>query len=136
MLSGHFALVMVCDGPPALSGGELERRLRVLVADPALHLSAWDLDDVGPAPQPTHVLTVYGPDRPGIVHGVAAAVAALGVGICDMSCRFQGRLYLLTMELQVPAGVETPELQAAAARAAAELGLDHSLHRLDHSEAL
>jgi glycine cleavage system transcriptional repressor len=136
VLSGHFALVVVCDGPPELAGGALERELRERLTDPTLHLSAWDVDEVGAAPQPNYVLTVYGPDRPGIVHGVAAAVAGLGVGICDMSCRFSGELYLLTMELQAPPAVATSELEAVVARAAGELGLEHSLHALDRSESL
>jgi len=136
VLSGHFALVMVCDGPERLAGGALERDLRALLGDRTLHLSAWDVEEVGAAPQATHVLTVYGPDRPGIVHGVASAVAALGVGICDMSCRFQGDLYLLTMELQAPAAVTGEQLEAAAARAAADLGLEHSLHGLEASDEL
>lgn len=136
VLSGHFALVVVCDGPQDLAGGALERELRARLADPSLHLSAWDVDEVGAAPQPNYVLTVYGADRPGIVHGVASALAALSVGICDMSCRYHGDLYLLTMELQVPPAVAAPALEAEVARAAGALGLEHSLHALDGSEAL
>jgi glycine cleavage system transcriptional repressor len=136
VLSGHFALVVVCDGPAELAGGALERELRQRLTDPALHLSAWDVDEVGSAPQPNYVLTVYGQDRPGIVHGIASALAGLEVGICDMSCRYQGELYLLTMELQAPPGIAAAALEAEVARAAGELGLEHSLHLLDSSDSL
>lgn len=136
VLSGHFALVVVCDGPEDLAGGALEREVRARLPDPSLHLSAWDVDEVGAAPQPDWVVTVYGQDRPGIVHGVASALAALGVGICDMSCRYSGDLYLLTMELQVPPAVAAAQLEAEIARAAGALGLEHSLRPLDRSEPL
>lgn len=134
MLSGQFALVMVCDGPDGLGGGRLETDLRQRLAGSSLHLNAWDVDDVGPTPTPAYVLTVYGPDRPGIVHGVAAAVAELGVGICDMSCRFQGDLYLLTMELDAPDSVTSDALDDAVAAACAQLGLEHSLNPMETAE--
>jgi len=134
VLSGHFALVIVCDGPDRLARGVLESELRGRLETAGLDVSAWDVGEVGPAPAPSQVLTVYGPDRPGIVHGIASVLAELGVSICDMTCRFQGDLYLLTMELDVPAEMDQAELESAIAEASARLGLEHALNRVERAD--
>ena len=134
MLSGQFALVIVCDGPEQLADGGLEADLKRRFAAGSLHVNAWDVSEIGASPSPGFVLTVYGPDRPGIVHAIASAVAALGVGICDMSCRFQGELYVLTMELDVPGSVTEDLLDAAVTAACGPLGLKHSLKSMETAE--
>lgn len=134
VLSGQFALVIVCDGPDSHAGGRLEEELRRRLSGSRLHLNAWDIDSVGPTPSPAYVLTVYGPDRPGIVHAVAEAVSELGVGICDMSCRYHGDLYLLTMELDVPDSLSSDALDDSVSAACARLGLQHALNPMESAE--
>ena len=74
------------------------------------------VEALGRGAGPTHVLTVYGADRPGIVHDTAATLAELNVNITDLRTRRTGDasspLYTLMVEIAVPDGVG-PELDRA-----------------------
>jgi glycine cleavage system transcriptional repressor len=84
---------------------------------------------------PDTLLSVYGADKPGIVHTVAARLAARGVNITDMDTRLVGapRAPVYVMQLEaVTGGLDlTPDL--AALRAG--LGVDITAQALD-TEAL
>jgi glycine cleavage system transcriptional repressor len=79
-------------------------------------------------PLPTHVLSVYGGDHPGIVAAVAEALAKLGVNITDLQTRLAGGVYVMLLELVLPADVD---VEAAIAQVAREQGVDVSLRELD-----
>ena len=137
ILSGHFAMMLICSAPDELSRAELEESLRPLRATAELELAVWEVDSLAAGSMPTHVLTVYGPDQPGIVHAVAAAVARQGVNICDMTCRLHEEpepVYVLTMEIELPAGVGREDVEAAVSVAARPLGLEMSLQPLEKEE--
>ncbi len=115
ILHGHFAVMLIAnlpaDGPddPALAGlrEELDRVGR-----------EFDLGGITISPvsglergaDPTHLLTVYGADRPAIVHDTARLLAGLGINITDLRTRRTGTadspLYTLMIEISVPAGAE------------------------------
>ena len=86
---------------------------------------------------PTHVLTVYGKDRPGIVHEVAELIAARGVNVTDLRTRRTGdaesALYTMMMELVVPD--DPAGLERALGDLAADREVEVNLAELD-SEVL
>ena len=57
-------------------------------------------------PEPSHIVSVYGVDHPGIVHAVSSALAERGITITDLNTRLAGEaeqpLYALMMEVAVP----------------------------------
>jgi glycine cleavage system transcriptional repressor len=79
-------------------------------------------------PQPTHALSVYGGDHPGIVAAVAEALAENGVNITDLETRLTGEVYVMLLELVIPAGVDITDAMAAVGR---EQGVDVSLRELE-----
>lgn len=128
VLSGHFALMLVCSAPAELSAEEMQAGLVGLPGD--LHLAVWAADERPERPRPSHVLTVYGSDRPGIVHRVASALAERGVNICDMTCRLSrdgDSLYALTVEIEVPDGLPVERLEADVRDAVRPLSLELTL---------
>ncbi len=129
ILRGYFAMMLICHGPSrkAEVAGQVEsvaRRLGLLV-------DVWEVGEAAASQEPDHRLTVYGPDRLGIVRQVASLLARENVNICDMTCRLVGQgsaMYVVNMEIQVPAGVRLePALQAELP----PLGLRHALHALE-----
>ena len=67
----------------------------------------------------SHSISVYGADHPGIVHGVAQALAAGGVNVVGLSTRVVGEgegepIYVMLLEVALP-----PALDEAGARGAA-----------------
>ena len=104
ILHGQFAVMLIVSVPDGTDVDGLRTRLdeasRGLELDAVTVCPVSELDR-GPAP--THVVTVYGADRPGIVHDVARIMADHGVNITDLKTRRtvsgDGHLYTLMMEV-------------------------------------
>jgi glycine cleavage system transcriptional repressor len=138
ILRGHFAVMLIVSVPEAVAGDELASRLERVRADLELEaIAVNEVDELAPGGDPTHVLTVYGADHPGIVHAVSQALADRGVNITDLQTRLAGSseapVYVMLMEIVVGGDVE--ELRTSLERVAAEAGLDVSLRELE-AEAL
>jgi glycine cleavage system transcriptional repressor len=137
ILRGHFTMMLVVALPP---GGDPARLAGALAAA----ADAVDVDvrvlpigeEVGRSPGgDPWTVSVYGADRPGIVHGVAALLAGLGVNITDLTTRVAGPpeqpVYAMVLEVTVPPGVEAPDLERRLEALAGGLGVECSLHPAD-----
>ena len=92
-------------------------------------------DPPPPEAAPDHLLTVYGADKPGIVHQVTSHLAGRGINVTDMDTRTVGTedAPLYVMLLEVAAGGADLAEDFAALRG--ELGVDITLQPLQ-AEAL
>jgi glycine cleavage system transcriptional repressor len=137
ILHGHFAVMLVVSVPGGVGRAELAERLEAVRERLGLEgLAVSELDELAAAASPTHVLTVYGADHPGIVHAVSKALAARDVNITDLRTRRTGAespLYVMVLEIVVPGDVE--ELREAMAQVGKEAAVDVSLRELS-SETL
>jgi glycine cleavage system transcriptional repressor len=142
ILRGHFTMMLVVAAPDEADADAL--RADLTDAGRELGLEALLLSDVAeldPSTEavPSHMVTVYGADHPGILHAAAAAMAERGVDITDLNTRLLGEggqpVYALMMEVALPPGVEPPELEGALADVAREQGVDVTVRALE-SEAL
>ncbi|MCZ7525138.1 MAG: ACT domain-containing protein [Acidimicrobiia bacterium] len=137
ILSGHFAMVLVVEAPPDVDVGSLEEALAAPAAAFDLGVAVRPIRDEdrpvgGGAP---FVVSVYGADKPGIVHHVSALLAESGVNITDLETRRIGDpddpVYAMLLEVVLPASLAPDELRAALSEAAEELGVDASLHEAE-----
>jgi glycine cleavage system transcriptional repressor len=82
-----------------------------------------------------HALTVYGADRPGIVHGVARCLAERGANVVDLETHVIGPaerpVYAMVLDLALPPGAAVDELEAALAATARELGVSCTLRAVE-----
>ena len=134
ILRGHFAMMLVVAAPDDLDQAALEAALSGPAADFELVLAVRAIDDGVPT-SPTGdpwTVSVYGADRPGIVHRVASLLASDGVNIVDLSTRIIGEasrpVYAMILEVTLPAGGDATALQTRLADLAADLGVECSLH--------
>lgn len=112
ILHGHFAVMLIASVPaidsedePALA--DLRERLAAVGRDLDLGgITVSPVSGLDRGAGPTHVLTVYGADRPGIVHDTARALAGRGINITDLRTRRTGTpeapVYTLMVEVAVP----------------------------------
>lgn len=107
ILRGRFTMALiVAAGPDAVDAlrSDLEAAAQELGLD-ALTLHEVAEVDAAHA-EPTHLVTVYGADHPGIVHSAAAALASAGANITDLNTRLagepDGELYVMLVEAAVP----------------------------------
>ncbi|MDQ3979903.1 MAG: ACT domain-containing protein [Actinomycetota bacterium] len=137
ILRGHFAMMLVVDTPPGLTPADLEAALGRPAAALDLIVTVRPIDEaVVASPEgEAWMVSVYGADRPGIVHGVASRLADAGVNIVDLTTRVIGDpsqpVYAMLLEVTVPPGVDPDALADELKALAAELHVDTSMHRAD-----
>ena len=140
ILRGHFAVMLIVKVPETVDSGRLADRLgevRDELELEAITVEAIDELDAD-APRPTHLLTVYGADHPGIVSAVAGTLAAAGVNITDLETRLAGSeerpLYVMLLELAL-GDADSEQLLERLRRVGEEETVEISLRELD-AEAL
>jgi glycine cleavage system transcriptional repressor len=138
ILRGHFTMMLFLAAPDGVDVAQLERDL----SQPETgleELSVAALEELGPGPEPTHTVTVYGGDHPGIVHAAAAALAERQIDITDLNSRLVDHeggeaLYVLMMEVALPSGASADELEGALDEVATREGVEVTLHELESDE--
>lgn len=136
ILRGHFAMMLLVAGPEGLDADRLEQALAKPSADFDLVLAVRAIDDDVPAsPQGERwTVSVYGADRPGIVHRVTTTLADAGANVVDLATRVIGDIdrpvYAMLIEVTVPPGASA-ELGEHLADLGRELGIECSMHESD-----
>jgi glycine cleavage system transcriptional repressor len=140
ILAGQFTMMLVIGTPAGLAPDRLEAALGAPAAALDLVVACRPLAEPGRREAPPGVearwtVSVYGADRPGIVHRVAELLAAEQVNIVDLSTRVIGGadrpVYAMILEVSLPAAVDTAALERRLHQVAADLGVDASLHPSD-----
>ena len=128
-LRGHFAMTLICVGPPAT---EVEAALAPLAGDGQLLATVRAVTPDGetaPAGEP-YVMAVHGADRMGIVAAMTRVLADVGGNVTDLSTRLAGTLYVVVAEVDLPPGA-AEGLADRLADAAAGLGVEVTLRRAE-----
>jgi glycine cleavage system transcriptional repressor len=136
ILGGHFAMMLIVAIPDDADPKVLERALGAPAAELDLIVAVRPVAEA--APEHAHgvpwVVSVYGADRPGIVHRVSERLAANRVNITDLATRIvpgPKPVYVMIMEVNVPAGSDAGAIDSELKALAAELEVDLSFHALD-----
>ena len=138
ILRGHFAVMLMLAAPEALDEEALRTDLeRVRASVPLETVALTEVPALDPHAAPaSHALSVYGADHPGIVHGVAEALAGAHVNVVGLSTRVLGEdegepIYVMLLEVALPDGLDEGGLDTLLARVAAEQGVDVSVRAVD-----
>jgi glycine cleavage system transcriptional repressor len=137
ILGGHFAMMIVL-----VTSAETD--LEALRSDlehsrAKLELEAISLSEIDESQaridEPSHVITLYGADHPGIVNAVAAALAQRGVNITDLDTHLVGEdsepTYMMILEVSVPEDLTGRGLEISLREVAREQKLELSVRLLD-----
>jgi glycine cleavage system transcriptional repressor len=140
ILRGHFAVMLIVKVPDEVDDARLEASLGPVRSELGLEAVAVNrIDDLGgPAAPPSHVISVYGADHPGIVHAVTNALAQGRVNVTGLETRLAGEsrspIYVMTIEAALTEANEAA-VEAALREVADEAGVEVSIRPLE-SEAL
>ena len=134
VLGGHFALMLLVEVDAAPAG--LEGELTDATSAHGLVVTVRLAGEAAAVrhPQPTHVVSVYGPDRPGLVHAATAVLADHGVNVTDLATRVlvgEGQVYAMHLEVQVPDEVDPAAIEQALRGAEALVDVDAHVRPLD-----
>lgn len=137
-LSGEFAMILVVAPPDGVGSAELAKQLSSLRESHGLQIHCDEIEDDHAASTPTgehgrFMLSVYGPDRNGLVAQVAEVLADFDVNITDLQTRVTGQheLYVMLFEIEPPANLELARLNQHLDEAAGKLGLEYSMHPIE-----
>jgi glycine cleavage system transcriptional repressor len=135
VLGGRFTMMLIVDAP---EGTDLDavheelRRTRERLSLDAVSLSALADADEAPLADPSHIVTVYGVDHPGIVHAVSARLASKHVNVTDLETRLVGDgLYAMVLEVALPLELDPEALGAMLAEVGAEQGVEVTVRALE-----
>lgn len=127
LLRGNFSVMLVLAAPQGTERSTLEAALRPACEELGLLFSVLEIDDSADVPEPTHAVTVYGADKPGILFRVTNALADLGVNITDLNSRLVGveaPVYALILEIELPPGASAARIGMQLTSVAQEIGVD------------
>lgn len=130
LLRGNFAMMLVLASPTGTTRDALDAALGPSCAEIGLTYDVLDVEDTADVPHPSHVLTVYGADRPGILYRVTEVLAAAGVNITDLNSRLVGvdePVYALLLELGIPSTTSAGDVEQQLTAVAKEIGVDLTL---------
>ena len=138
ILRGHFAMTLIVSAPDSVDRDSLGAALDHVGATLGLDAVALnEVTEVDPKlePVPSHIVTVYGVDHPGIVHAVASQLAEHGVTITDLTTRlFDGDagepLYAMMLEIAL-ADVQPEVLEGALRSVSEHESVELSFRRLE-----
>ena len=139
ILRGHFMIMLIVSAPDAADPQRLRSDLQE--AGAWLGLDAILLSEVPETeppeePVPSHIVSVYGIDHPGIVHAVSSVLAEQGVSITDLTTRLFGgengeQLYAMMLEIAPPAGLSADEVEDSLRGIRDEQGVELTVRPLE-----
>jgi glycine cleavage system transcriptional repressor len=126
LLRRQFAMILLVEAPDDLSLEGLEEALREPSGRLGLVTSVREVAHAGGAsPTRPYVVSLYGRDRPGIVHSVASVLAGRQANITDLVSRLTGDdVYTVIVDVELPGDADPEELAAELRTAADQLGVD------------
>jgi glycine cleavage system transcriptional repressor len=134
ILRGHFAMMLVVAAPPTIDAAALESALDPVAASFHLVVTVRALDEAVPqSPEgDAWTVSIYGGDRPGIVHRVTSLLAEHSINVVDLTTRVIGDpdrpVYAMLLDVTIPDGVDAGDLTDRLRGLAQELGVECSLH--------
>jgi glycine cleavage system transcriptional repressor len=133
-LCGEFAMILVVTPPADVS---IAQQLAPLESTHGLRIACSDFENTpeaedADAPQ-RFMLSVYGPEKTGLVARFSRILAEYSVNITDLQTRVAAAhtVYVMLFELELPAALDADILQQALDEAASELDVNLSLHAID-----
>ena len=129
ILAGRFSLALLVDTD--VDADELRAALEEATAGMGLVLTVDEPGGAATHDGPTHLLSVYGSDQPGILAGVTRALADVGANVTDLSTRLLGGgtpVYAMVVELTTD---DEDALREALEAVADRLTVDWTLRTVD-----
>ncbi len=134
-LRGTFAMMLVVDSP--VEADALDEQLREVAQQLGLIVTLRPVP-FAPDEEPEggqFSVSVYGADHPGIVHSVTSLLASYNVNVVDVVTHLLGpdgeHVYVMVLEVAVPAGVDEAMLTAALNTLGEEQGVHATITPVD-----
>jgi glycine cleavage system transcriptional repressor len=137
ILGGHFTVMLVVSVAGGSAVASLREDLEHVRAD--LGLDALTLSEIEPlegkaGTAPSHILSIYGVDHPGILFAVSSTLAREQVNITDLTTKLlegETPLYAMMLEVAVPEFRDAAHLEEELQRVCTEQKVELSFRALE-----
>ncbi|MBI5559683.1 MAG: transcriptional regulator [Deltaproteobacteria bacterium] len=142
ILEDEFAIILIMSAPEEMDKDSLEQGLKRAGEELALTIHTKEIGKESPekAPHSTHLVTVSGYDKPGIVHKTACLLAKWNVNITDLSTKVihgEGKdAYIMLIEVFVPGDADEKTIAAALKTLSKGLGVKIEMKPVETYESL
>ena len=119
ILQDEFAVILITSAPDEVDTSKVESDLKGAEAELKLTIHFKEIEPESPEkiPGSTHIVTVSGYDRPGIVYKTSEFLAKWGVNITDLSTRVldgeEKPLYIMLLEVHFPDGLDPEAIEGS-----------------------
>lgn len=128
LLRDQFAMILLVEAPDDVKREGLEEAFRAPAGEFDLLMTVREVPHAEPSkPSRPHVVSIYGADRPGIVHRVSKALAGRGVNITNLTSHLiEESIYTMVLEIDLPADADPAEVENDLRGIASDLQVDVS----------
>jgi glycine cleavage system transcriptional repressor len=139
ILRGHFTMTLIVSLPETTDLDRLRADLEPVRKEldlEGLAVSEIEQIETNREPEPSHILSVYGVDHPGILHSISSVLADERVNITDLSTRVleeegETPLYAMVLEVLVPENCDVASLEEKLGAACREQTVELSFRELE-----
>jgi glycine cleavage system transcriptional repressor len=142
ILQDEFAIILIMSAPDTIDMDSLTRDIEGVERSMGLtiHLKEIEKEEAPKGPQSSHLVTVSGYDKPGIVYKTAETLAKWGANITDLGTKIvQGekkKLYIMVMEVFFPENVEDKVIEDTLKCLGESLGVTITIKPIESYESL
>ena len=139
ILRGHFTIMLIVSIADDVDAERLQSDLAAV--EKRLGLEAVVVNEVTemePSAQavPTHIVSVYGVDHPGIVYAVTSSLARQQISITDLTTRLisphgSEPLYAMMLEVAVPSGLSAEKVEESLRAVREREGVELTIRELE-----
>jgi glycine cleavage system transcriptional repressor len=142
ILRGEFAMILIISLPRGEEIGAVEHDLKKMACGMNLCVELKELGPMRLVPAArrgsSHIISLLGSDKPGIVYRVSRLLASRGVNITDLNTRLIGTkrspVYAMVIEAQAPPRLSSGRLAADLTRLAKKMNVTITLKPLESIE--
>lgn len=136
LLRDQFAMILLVEAPDPVAIEQLNTALQVPAGAFGLLVETRPVvEELAEGPVAPYVISVYGQDRPGLVHAVAKVLGDFGVNITDLRSHLAGvDLYAMILDVSVPPTVELEALVRELNQTTRDLGVSLTVRSAEAAE--
>lgn len=131
LLQGVFAMIFIVTSDKNYE----ENEIKSIFANEGIQMEAFKYENKVPEKDEIHYsISVYGADKPGIVHKITADIAAHGLNILDLQTKVTGKenkVYIMILEAAAKSDANESEWQTDLKKTASLINTQINIEKID-----